>query len=113
MQCAVFGNTIGHHGRLQHTWKDYFSEIFALKEQVSLNRASAQLLFLLVCASLIFSNCRSDDSMQPRRWLLQAQAEQSNGESVSFQVKLSGPAWFLSSLLEPVVIAGGKGSMVD
>lgn len=55
MHVAASGNTICHHRSFQPTCEDYFSEILAFKEQMSLNKTSAQLLFLLACASLSFS----------------------------------------------------------
>ena len=52
------------------TWRDYFSEIFAFKEQMSLNRASALLLFLLICIFLSFS--LSADYISPAVWNMAA-----------------------------------------
>ena len=52
------------------TWKDYLSEFFTSKEQMSLNRASALLLLPLVRVSL--SSSLSADSISPAVWTVAA-----------------------------------------
>lgn len=99
MQCAASGNTICHHRSFQPTCEDYFSEILTFKEQMSLNKTSAQLLFLLACASLSFSftvdqisPCgREYGSCKPRRDNPMDGVFLFPRLHVSFQVKASGP----------------------